>query len=238
LRARHSPLFGITAVLMLAEMLPHTRLASFLARPGRRLFQSRPDAVSGSAPFREDKAPTSVASCRLPVASSWWRLDWTPALIPAGVILLAASLQATGVRAPVLGRGWVKLDPKHWPVELLPELRQIQRDHPQGVRIFNNDLFGGFLIYHTPGLKVFIDDRCELYGDDWMLQFSQAMFREPERIQQWSEEYDLEYALVVTETAFDHYLERSPNWTRVKRTAAATLFKRVPKNDATAQTRA
>ena len=40
-RVRHSPLFSITAALAMAEMLPHTRLAALLARPGRDLFQFR-----------------------------------------------------------------------------------------------------------------------------------------------------------------------------------------------------
>ena len=35
-------LFAITAVLAMADMLPHTAIAAFLARPGRDLFQFRP----------------------------------------------------------------------------------------------------------------------------------------------------------------------------------------------------
>lgn len=224
LRVRHSPLFAITAALALAEMLPHTRLAVFLARPGRDLFQFRPDALGGPVPSREDKTPTSVASCQLPVASSWLRLDWRSALLPAGVILLAAVLQATGVRAPILGRGWVQLDPKHWPVELLPELRQAEREHPEGTRIFNDFLYGGFLIYYTPGLKVFIDDRCEVYGDDWLMQFSEAMRSHPERIDRWQETYGFPYALVARGTAFDRYLGQSRRWSVVKQTGTATLY--------------
>ena len=118
------------------------------------------------------------------------------------MILLAAVLQAAGVRAPILGRGWVKLDPEHWPVELLPELRQAEREHPEGTRIFNDFLYGGFLIYYTPGLKVFIDDRCELYGDDWLMQFSEAVRSHPERIDRWQETYRFPYALVAQGNGF------------------------------------
>lgn len=225
MRVRHSPLFGITAALALAEMLPHTRLAVFLARPGRDLFRFRPDALSGPVPSREDEAPTSVASCRLPVASSWLVLDWRPALLPAGLILLATGLQAAGVRAPVVGRGWVKLDPTHWPVELLPELRRAEQEHPEGARIFNDFLYGGFLIYYTPGLKVFIDDRCELYGDDWLMQFSDAMRSNPERIDRWQQVYDFPYALVASGSPFDHHLGRSRRWSLVKRTEVAALYR-------------
>jgi len=200
-RVRHSPLFAITAVLALAEMLPHTRLAAWLARPGRDLFRFR---------------SLDMEAAR--------RLDWRPALLPAGVILLAAVLQATGVRAPILGRGWVQLDPKHWPVELLPKLRQAEREHPEGTRIFNEFLYGGFLIYYTPGLKVFIDDRCELYGDEWLVEYSNAMRLNPERVDRWQETYGFPYALVARGTAFDRYLGQSRRWSVVKRTGTATLY--------------
>ena len=123
-----------------------------------------------------------------------------------------------------MGRGWAKLDPKHWPVELLPVLRQAEREHPEGTRIFNEFLFGGFLIYFTPGLKVFIDDRCELYGDDWLMQFSEAMRSNPERIDRWQETYGFPYALVATGTAFDRYLGQSRRWSVMKRTGTATVY--------------
>jgi hypothetical protein len=42
--------------------------------------------------------------------------------------------------------------------------RTYEGEHPDGTPIFNEVLFGGFLIYLTLGLRVFIDDRCELYG--------------------------------------------------------------------------
>jgi hypothetical protein len=216
LRVRHSPLFSITAMLALAEMLPQTRLATFLARPGRDLFRF---GSVGSYQW-------SVVSGQWPVARSRRRCDWRPAVIPACVILLALALQAAGIRAPVLGRGWVKLDPTHWPVELLPELRQVEREHPEGARIFNDFLYGGFLIYYTPGLKIFIDDRCELYGDDWLLKYRVAMQDHPGRIEEWYRECNFPFAIVSSASAFDHYFSQSPYWALVGRTSAAALYRR------------
>ena len=206
-RVRHAPLFSITASLALAEMLPRTRLAAWLARPGRDLFRF----PSGD---------------RLPER----RLGWGPAVLPLGVILMAAALQGTGVRAPIVGHGWVRLDPQHWPVELLPELRQAEHEHPEGARIFNDFLFGGFLIYYTPGLKVFIDDRCELYGDHWLTQFSEAMRRDPGRIESWDHRYHFQYALVHSRSVFDRYLEQASGWAVLKRTDVATLYQRSMKD--------
>ena len=119
----------------------------------------------------------------------------------------------------------MQLDRDHWPVDLLPELRQSEREHPGGTRIFNDFMYGGFLIYFTPRLKVFVDDRCELYGDDWLLQFSEAMRSHPEFIDRWQKTYEFPYALVRTGTPFDRYLEQSRRWTMVRRTSTATLYK-------------
>ena len=204
-RVRHGPLFSLAAAMAMAEMLPYTRWAAWLARPGRDWFRD----PSGDLPPGR-------------------RLGWGPAILPVGVVLLAVVLQGAGVRAPLVGRGWVRLDPEHWPVELLPELRQAARENPGGARIFNDLLFGGFLIYYTPGLEVFIDDRCELYGDDWLSQFAEAMNRDPARIQGWIERYDCRYALVQSGSGFDRYLGRSPLWIAWKRSDVATLYRREP----------
>ena len=107
----------------------------------------------------------------------------------------------------------------------MPELRQVEREHPGGTRIFNDFLYGGFLIYFTPRLRVFVDDRCELYGDDWLLQFSEAMKSNPELVDRWQVTYDFPYALVMTATPFDRYLEQSERWFVVKRTQTATLYR-------------
>jgi hypothetical protein len=229
LRVRHSPLFSIASVLAMAELLPHSRLAAFLARPGRDLFRFS-SVVSGqervgSGQWAVGSEDESTKAGQWAGARSWIRCDWGPAALPLVLVLLAAVFQATGVKVPILGRGWVRLDPTHWPVELLPELEQAEREHPQGSGIFNDFLYGGFLIYYTPGLKVFIDDRCELYGDDRLMQFSEAMQSRPERIEEWQREYNFGYAIVASGTPFDRYLDRSPDWIVVKRTDTATFFK-------------
>jgi hypothetical protein len=205
LRVRHSPLFSITAALAMAEMLPRSRLADFLARPGRDLYRFPPeDAVGERA------------------------LDPRPALFPLSIVLLAVILQASGVRAPLVGRGWARLDPTYWPVELLPALRDVEGSHPEGARIFNDFLYGGFLIYYTPGLKVFIDDRCELYGDDRLLRFWEATRIDPARIDDWARSCEIQYALVATGSQCDRFLARSAHWRTVVRSRTAGLYERIP----------
>src|SRR5262249_20717117 len=96
--------------------------------------------------------------------------------VPVLLVLAAFSLQVCGVRCPVLGAGWARPDPTEMPTELLPDLRKEAENYPPGSPIFNEMLFGGFLTYYAPEFRIFIDDRCELYGDKGLLDYSHALF--------------------------------------------------------------
>ena len=50
------------------------------------------------------------------------------------------------------------------------------------MRIFNDANLGGYLIYHAPKAKIFMDDRCELYGDDWIKHYSDTLGLPPEEL--------------------------------------------------------
>jgi hypothetical protein len=152
----------------------------------------------------------------------------TPAVVPLALVSSAALLQTAGVKLPVLGRGWAQLDPTLWPVDLLPELRAYERAHSPGTPIFNQMLFGGFLIYHTPGLRVVIDDRCELYGDEYLLVFGRAHDPSLNQLNQWAQQYGFDQALTVTGSPFDYNLRQDRAWRVVRETPAATLHERLP----------
>jgi hypothetical protein len=138
---------------------------------------------------------------------------------------VTAILQISSIPVPVIGHGWVKLHP-HFPVELLPELRKYEQDHPDGTPIFNEMIFGGFLIYYTPKLRVFIDGRCELYGDEGLLRYANAMRHDPAQVDRWAQEYGFDIALTQTGSVFDHYLESARGWSLVQRSRAATLYRK------------
>ncbi len=203
MRIRQGPLFAVTALLAMADLLPHTRWARLLARRGYFRF------------------PRSAAAV-LPGTARWPSL-----LVPAAVV--GAALMVTVFRGPssTPGGGWVRFDPTYWPTELLPELREIS-DGPQRARIFNDMLYGGFLIFHTPRLEVFIDDRCELYGREFLAAYVNALQNDPSQLDRWADQYGFEYALVGTNTVFDRYLESSPQWVRAKETAAGSLYRTLP----------
>jgi hypothetical protein len=201
MRIRHAPLFAITATLALADLLPYTSWARWLARPGSDLF-------------------------RFPTGEPPPRWNWRPVLLPLALVGLAFGLQAAHKEIPVLGHGWARHDPEQWPVELLPELRA-QAEAKPGAPIFNEYDFGGFLIYHTPELRVFVDDRCEVYGDQWLHEYVRAE-NDPEvfleTCQQRYGPFDL--ALTHTGSGFDRYFEHSSEWTVLRRTSLATLYQR------------
>jgi hypothetical protein len=215
-RIRHAPLFAATATLALADMLPATRWARWLARPGSDLFVY---------PVKD-----STHSQRLKPASY---------LLPCGAVLAAFFLLIYRVPAwkfdvgPVEiatpGHGCAKLDPDYWPVDLLPELKKHQDDRPDGTPIFNEYLFGGFLIYFTPGYRVFVDDRCELFGDRWLNEYvrvEQGTQDARLAFKHWEEDYPpFDLALTRTGSAFDDYF-RTSGWIRIKKTETATFYKR------------
>jgi hypothetical protein len=205
-RIRHAPLFSIVAALAVADMLPYTRWAAWLAQAGSDLFQ-----------FRND-----------PPATEKRGLAWRPALLPVGVLLVAICCQLGRLTAPIVGHNWARLDPTYWPVEVLPQLRHYEHARVEGTPIFNEYLFGGFLIYHTPGFRVFVDDRCELYGDQWLKQYVQAEWEETgKQIKEWEEQQMcFDFALTRTGSGFDEFFRHSEKWTLVQETESATLYRR------------
>jgi hypothetical protein len=84
-------------------------------------------------------------------------------------------------------------------------------------------------------LKVFVDDRCELYGDDWLTDYADAYYHHPERIEAWAREYGFDRALVIPDSVLDRYLRDAPRWAVVRRTPAAALYRRIPATPAGAR---
>ena len=105
-------------------------------------------------------------------------------------------------------------------------LDEINRSNADGTPIFNDLNLGGFLIYHSPRLRVFIDDRCSLYGADCLTAYDHARREDPAQLDRWQQKYDFRYALVETGGQFDAHLSATPPWVCLARTPAATLYER------------
>jgi len=204
LHVRHAPLFAITAVLALADMFPHVRWAKWLADKGSSLFRLRINGETETQIISNERVK--------------------PALVLG--VFTAAILPLASCSLLLFGRNWAQLDHTKWPIDLLPELQKIEREVPAGTPIFNDMLFGGFLIYYTPALSVFIDDRCELYGDERLRAYARALYDDPAQIETWATQYGFDTALVQTGNALDIYLQHADAWKMIRRTQAATLYRR------------
>ncbi|MBI1901321.1 MAG: hypothetical protein HYS13_09455 [Planctomycetia bacterium] len=240
-RVRHAPLFAILAGLSIAEMLPHTRLAAWLAKRGD-LFTLLPPfrrgGTGGLNPLppcggglgwgvEAGEAPDVSRPGANDTASASDRRDPHLAarlfpLLPTLAVLIALKLQIVGATVPVVGRGWVKLDERKWPADLVPELTRLGESG--NTRIFNSLDFGGFVVYSAPGLATFIDDRCELFGADFLSAYAQAEREKPEMIDRWADEYGFRAALVRADSSFDLHLSSSAGWKVVRRGRSAALF--------------
>jgi hypothetical protein len=84
-------------------------------------------------------------------------------------------------------------------------------------------MFGGFLIYYTPRLRVFVDDRFELYGDEGLMNVIKA---EPEKFHQWAAKYGFEMALIASGSKYDRILREARDWQIVGETKSSVLFQK------------
>jgi hypothetical protein len=211
---RQGPLFAITAAVAVADLWPHTVWHRLLVRYG-----------DGSLA----RDPEGLAATR---SGARW------VLIPVTVVLVAFALQANRIGVPVVGHGWARLDPNFVPVDLNDAVAAYAAAAPPGTRVFNDANLGGYLIYHAPGLKVFMDDRCELYGDAWIEAYSDTLGLPPAELgpefERWAEKYRFDRALVMTsppgqeKPSIERYLSASPGrWREVARGKRAVMFERV-----------
>jgi hypothetical protein len=201
---RQGPLFVITGALVIPDLWPHTVWRRLLAKYGDSLVVD----------------PAAVP-----------RPGWAAYARPAAAVLVAVGLQLGGVAVPLVGKGWARLDPAFVPQELTPRLKEYARTTGPNARVLNDANLGGYLIYHVPELKIFMDDRFELYSEEWTREYIEMYWYHPERIEEYADRYGLDLAVVVTgpeRSKLDEYLATSGRWTEVERAHCAVIYRRKP----------
>jgi hypothetical protein len=194
-RVRQAPFFAIAATIALEDLLPRTRWVDALTRRGVH--------VRG----QEARLPGS----RLALAAAG----------ASFVALTAVSIHYRHHpdRSPIVAR----LDPEYWPVALVPALRAAQRQLPPKAPVLNDMLFGAFIEYEAPHLRVFVDDRWELFGDRFMLDYVEA---DRAWLDAWVVRSGVKLALAAKGSRLDEYLHGTPGWRCVATSTPATLYRR------------
>lgn len=205
-RIRHAPLFAIVAGIALADLLPQSALAGWLVRRG----WLRPVGEASGA-FPPERYGRVVG-----------RLLILVLLVMTPLFASAVWLEHVGP-LPLVGRGWARPTPRVWPAEMIEPLAEFADGHPDGTPIFNEPILGGFLIYNFPRLRVFIDGRCELYGEQFLRNFV-AAWQRPEMVGDWQREYGFRAALIEAESPLMPYFRATAAWRLVRRCDTASFF--------------
>jgi hypothetical protein len=119
---------------------------------------------------------------------------------------------------------WINayFDGKHFPVETAEVIAQRDIREP----IFCPDQWGGYLIYRLyPQTKVLVDDRHDLYGDQFFKDYLRVVFVQPG----WNKVLDerrVNWVLVQKNSSLGTILEQTPGWKLIHEDETAVLFER------------
>ncbi len=202
-RIRHGPLFAITAAIALADILP------MVFSKGVSLSRGMAAAVGGHVASR----------ARTP------RSPWL--LVPILTIVAIFTLQSLRIELPLIGSNWARLSAENWPVAATEVLREELKSPTANGRVFNALNFGGYLIYKLPDAKIYIDDRCELYGESGLSDYLNLM-RNPARFDEVARQYDIRAAIIRSKSRLADHLVKSPEWTERHRDDLAAAFMKKP----------
>ncbi len=119
---------------------------------------------------------------------------------------------------------WVNahFDPKHMPVQATDAIVQRGLSEP----IFAPDSWGGYLIYRLyPQNKVFVDDRHDFYGVDFLRDYLKAIRLTPDWDKFLNDKH-VHWALLPAGSSLANMLEETAQWDVVYRDGTAVLLER------------
>jgi hypothetical protein len=89
--------------------------------------------------------------------------------------------------------------------------------------VFNDYDFGGFLIFE--GVPVFVDGRIDLYGDDFMRAYAEALDARGDALSRLLDRDHIAWTLLKPDAAAVAALDRDPAWERVYADASAVVHR-------------
>jgi hypothetical protein len=111
-------------------------------------------------------------------------------------------------------------------------LEFMQRQHLSG-RIFNQYKWGGYMEWHAPELKPFVDGRADIFVYNGVFEDflrATALKHSLEIL----DKYKIDYVFLQPNQPLDYLLEHSPAWHPIYSDKVAVLFERTPASGATA----
>ncbi|MBI1324352.1 hypothetical protein GC170_14370 [bacterium] len=206
LHVRHASLFAIVTLAALSDILPGSGFANMLARRG--WF------------FRFEDTEMTSETCR-------FERKRNPLLFISFFLLSSALiLQFSEIRIPFIGHDWVRLDRNYWPVDILPQLHFISGGVNEP-RLYNDMLYGGFLIFYVPELPVFIDDRCELYGQEFLRSSFGISSGSTVDFDYLNDQFDFTHVLTARSGRLGSRLEKRPDWRIIGQSPSTVLFGKI-----------
>jgi hypothetical protein len=140
------------------------------------------------------------------------------------VLVFALGLWACAHRGRIGSTQWINayFDSKRFPVEAAEVIAQRDIREP----IFCPDQWGGYLIYRLyPQTKVLVDDRHDLYGDQFFKDYLKVVFVQPDW-QKVLDERHVNWVLMQKNSSLGTILGQTPGWKRIYEDATAVLFHR------------
>lgn len=118
-----------------------------------------------------------------------------------------------------------RFDPGHLPVQATDVIVQ------RGIRdpIFSQDSWGGYLIYRLyPEKRVFVDDRHDLYGEEFLKDYLKSIRVAPEW-EKFLNEKRVNWALLPAKSSLANMLEETSKWNLIYQDQTAALLERKDK---------
>jgi hypothetical protein len=172
----------------------------------------------GSSTLRRWLASLRDFDSRMLVLQSSLRGHLWPAL--AIVVVLFACLHGGKLGAYTVVR--TQFDPQHLPVGAVDYL-QLRREYEP---VLSLDTWGGYLIYRRDPLgKVYVDDRHDLYGAEFLKNYLKIIRGAPD----WNATLDetrVRWVLIPMGSTLDNLLRATPEWKIAYQDNTAILFEK------------
>jgi hypothetical protein len=192
-------------VLLLAMALKHARYMEFLGVVSSLLL-----APSLALQFNRERAPlTKIDRLMDKLARP---ADW-PWIVLSGGIMIA------------FGSFMLRVENIKPPAEKTPAaaIAEVESNDING-QVFNAYQFGGYLIF--VGIPPFIDRRAELYGDNFITRYVDAVLMKNDSLAQLLNDYDIEWTLFPPNSPVAIFMDHLSGWRRLYTDSAAVVHVR------------